>query len=359
MRARSSSRAAQFALLVAATLALSTACSDPEATTASGSPAAEESSAPAVAGSLEEICAAAQEEGQLVSWNSEEPEAFQNIFDAFASTYPGIELTTVEVRPDDLVQRLVTEASAGRQSGVDAISVTMDKAGPLLDENLINGDIDYAAMGVEPSHIADGNLVRTERIAIGLAYNTDEVQAADLPNTWDELIDPKWEGRLVVDPRGDPLQLLSIIWGKDKTIDFVTRLRDTDQPQVIQGATAGLLTVASGENQVTTNGRSAETAEQQANGAPVDIKYLDVVPAVDYYTAVPVGAPHPNAGACWAAWLNSDAGREAKAEFAFKGNVDLPPEAGSGEVAAIDSPDSTALVTETAEGISAVWAGRA
>lgn len=354
------SRRAQFALLAAAVLTISTACSDPEAGNAGGGSASPEGSAaaPAVSGTLEEVCAAAQTEGQLVSWNSESPEAYQKIFDEFAKTYPGITLTSVEVRPDDLVQRLVTEAAAGRSSGVDAISVTMDKAGPLLDNNLINGDIDFATIGVDPTHIAEGNLVRTERIAIGLSYNTDEVKQEDLPNTWEELINSKWEGRVVVDPRGDPLQLLAIVWGKDQTIDYVTRLRDTDRPQVVQGATAGLLTVASGENAVTTNGRSAETAEQQAKGAPVAIKYLDVVPAVDYYTAVPTSAPHPNAGACWAAWLNSEQGRAAKQEFAFKGNVDLPAEAGGSKVAAIDSADSAALATETAEGISAIWAGR-
>jgi iron(III) transport system substrate-binding protein len=264
----------------------------------------------------------------------------------------------VEVRPDDLVQKMVTESAAGHPSGVDAISITMDKAGPLLDNHLINGDIDFTKMGVDPNHIGDGNTVRTERIAIGLAYNTDLVSESELPSTWDQLVDSKWAGKVVVDPRGDPLQLLAIVWGQDKTVDFVTKLSQTDKPQIVQGATAGLLTVASGENKVTTNGRSAETAEQQAKGAPVKIQYLDVVPAVDYYTAVPAAAPHPNAGACWAAWLNSDAGRKAKQQYAFKGNVDLPQEAAAGQLAAIDEPQESILVANTAEKISAVWAGR-
>jgi iron(III) transport system substrate-binding protein len=350
------SRTAQVALLAAAALALSTACSDPEAATAGGSSGSAHPAA--VTGSMAEVCAAAAKEGELVSWNSEDPEAYQKIFDDFAKTYPGIKLSSVEVRPDDLVQKLVTESEAGHPSGVDAISITMDKAGPLLDDHLINGDIDFTKMGVNQDYIGDGNAVRTERIAIGLAYNTDEVQESDLPNTWDELVNAKWAGKIVVDPRSDPLQLLAITWGKDKTVDFVRQLSQTAKPQIIQGATAGLLTVASGENKVTTNGRSAETAEQQAKGAPVKIKYLDIVPAVDYYTAVPAAAPHPNAGACWAAWLNSDAGRKAKAEYAFKGNVDLPSEAGSGKLAAIDNPQDTALVTDTATAISAVWSGR-
>ena len=88
------------------------------------------------------------------------------------------------------------------------------------------------------------------------------------------------------------------------------------------------------------------------------IKYLDVVPAVDYYTAVPTGAPHPDAGACWTAWLNSDAGRKAKEQYAFKGNDDLPPAAGNAELAVIENLKDAAQVADTVAEISAIWAGR-
>ncbi len=334
-------------------LVLLTGCSDPETSdhSAASTPAA-------VAGSLDDVCAAAQREGKLVSWNSENPEAFDKIFAEFAKAYPGIELTSVEVRPDDLVQKMVTEADAGHHSAVDAISIMIDKSQPLFDHHLINTDVDFTAMGVAPEHISDQNAVRTERVAIGLTYNTEQVRASDMPNSWDELVDEKWRGKVVVDPRGDQLQLLALAWGKDRAVDFVKRLRRIVEPRIVQGATAGILTVASGENKITTNGPSAETAEQRSKGAPIDIKYLDVVPAVDYYTAVPVGAPHPNAGACWTAWLNGDAGRKAKQRYAFKGNEDLPPGAGGAELAAIANTEDAAVVADTVAQISAVWAGR-
>jgi iron(III) transport system substrate-binding protein len=339
---------------VCAVLLLATACADPEA---SRTPSDGDAEA-VVAGTMTEVCEAAHKEGELISWNSENPEAFQKIFDEFSKTYPGIELTSVEVRPDDLVQKMVTEADAGHRSEVDAISIMMDKSGPLFDHDLINTAIDFTKLGVQPKYISDQNAVRTERIAIGLTYNTDQVAASELPNTWDELVNAKWQGKVVVDPRGDQLQLLSIVWGKDRTVDYVNRLRQTVHPQIVQGATAGILSVASGENTITTNGPSAETAEQQAKGAPVAIKYLDVVPAVDYYTAVPVGAPHPNAGACFTAWLNSDPGRQAKERYAFKSNDDLPPAAGNAQLAVITNADDAAEVAETVAQISAVWAGR-
>lgn len=341
-----------FTVAVAAVV-LITACNDPEASDRSAA-----STPAAVTGSLADVCRAAQQEGELVSWNSENPEAFQKIFAEFEKTYPGIKLTSVEVRPDDLVQKMTTEADAGHQSGADAISIMIDKSAPLFDHGLIDTDIDFTALGVPPQYVSGQNAVRTERIAIGLTYNTQQVRESEMPNTWDELADAKWRGKVVVDPRGDQLQLLSLAWGSDRTVDFVNRLRHIVEPQIVQGATAGILTVASGENKITTNGPSAETAEQKAKGAPIDIKYLDVVPAVDYYTAVPVGAPHPNAGACWTAWLNGDAGRRAKQEYAFKGNDDLPPGAGGAELAAIANAEDAAVVADTVAQISAIWAGR-
>jgi len=55
----------------------------------------------------------------------------EKIFADFSSRYPGIKLTSVEVRPDDLVQKLVTESAPDTRGGADTISITMDKAGPL------------------------------------------------------------------------------------------------------------------------------------------------------------------------------------------------------------------------------------
>lgn len=311
-----------------------------------------------VEGSLDDVCAAGAEEGTIISWNSEDEETYQELFARFSDDHPGIELESVNLRPDDITQRLITESGAGREVATDFLSLTQDKAAPLVERGLLNTEMDWTGIGIEPEHITSSNMVRAERIAVGLSYNTNEVDEADLPSTWEELIDPKWKGEVVVDPRGDQLQLLSLVWGQDETLDYVRRLRETVEPVVVEGATAGLLTVASGENLLTTNGRSAETDEQQANGAPVEIHYLDVVPAVDYYGAVPAGAQHPNAGACWIGWMYSEAGRQAKQELAFKGNVDTPEEAQGAEVATIETEEDAALATETAALISDVWAGR-
>ena len=111
-------------------------------------------------------------------------------------------------------------------------------------------------------------------------------------------------------------------WGEDKLIDYVTRMKSTVNPLVIKGITDGTGATASGQAKLNTNARDAETAENQAKGAPIDIKYLDFVPVDDSYNGVVKGAPHPNAAACLIGWLNSPDGLNLQYQNEYKRNDD-------------------------------------
>lgn len=309
-----------------------------------------------VDGDLDAVCEAGREEGTVVFWGSEE-ESTQNKLEAdFAESHPGIDVEFQSLRPEDITQRLVLESGSGRDPGVDVVEGNLDAFRPLVERDMVSQDIDWTSFGLRESLVTETNMVRSSRIANGLVYNTEETSASDLPETWEELIDPRWAGEVVVDPRGNPLQALAVVWGEDETIDYVERLRDVVDPVVIEGGTAGMLTVASGENELTTNGRSAETLEQQAVGSPLEIHYLDVIPTSDFYQAVLADAQHPNAAACWVGWLVGDEGAAKVLEYAYKNNDDVPPGAPEGaEIAAIETPEDVEVAASTAERISEIW----
>ena len=345
--------AAAAVLLLSLALPLS-ACGSP---TTSGT-AEEEPGGGRVDGDLRAVCEAAQEEGTVVFWGSEETTTQDKLAADFAATYPGIDVEFQSLRPEDITQRLVLESSSGRDSGVDVIEGNLDAFAPLVERELVDQTVDWAAYDVRDSLVTDSNMVRNSRIANGLVYNPEVTPQESLPATWEELVDPAWTGTVVVDPRGNPLQSLVLEWGVDGTVDYVQRLKDTVQPVVIEGGTAGMLTVASGENQLTTNGRSAETLEQQAQGSPLEIHYLDIIPTSDFYQVVLDAAPHPNAAACWVGWLVSEEGAAKVLEYAYKSNDDVPPGAPEGaRIAAIETPEQLAESVEAARLISEVWAG--
>ncbi len=338
------------------------ACSSGSATpapsaTAAGTPAPSAAASPtAAADPLADICALGAQEGKLVHWQNHSEE-YAKVIALFNETYPDIEVELLELSPDDATQRILTEVSANRAPSADLLALGLDVAVPLLDRDLLVTDRDWAALGVPEDVIHESGQLRKQRTAVGLGFNTDKLSAAELPNTWDELIDPKWEGRVIVDPRGRPFDALSLSWGEERALDYVQRLKDIVKPLVIEGGTAGLVAVAGGEADISTSGRSAEMLEQQANGAPVEIKYMDVVATIDNYNMVLKDAANPNAATCFAAWFSID-GQALYDEVEFKSNDAVPPGAPAGaDIVTIETPEQAAAVKALGKEMGKIWTG--
>jgi iron(III) transport system substrate-binding protein len=327
--------------LVTAVMLLLAACSG------GGEAPADVATDGAAGGSLEEACAAGQEEGRLVYWhNLAQPEV---IIEAFNETYPDIQVEHLQLRPDDAAQRLLAETASGRAPATDIIYGGQEIFTSVIEAGLIDDTVDWEALGVDPEIVTDSNMVRLFVDAAGLSYNTDELSADDLPDTWEDLLDPKWAGQVVVDPRGRPWDQLSLVWGEQETLDYVTEFTEVVQPVVIEGGTAGLVAVAGGEALLSTGGRNSETQEHQANGAPIDIKYLNIVPTLDAYHAVVADAAHPNAARCWVAWMATE-GREIHQESELKTNDTIPPAApDDAEIVSIDTPDKADTVADMSQ----------
>lgn len=327
----------------------------PSPTPAASAAPASTSPSPDPKAARDAVCEKAKGEGKLVYWNN-----FANpdpIFEAFTKAYPGIEIEKLANHPDDFVQALLTELTAGRPPTPDIMYGELNVLVPLFQMDADDDSIDWRALGVPEDLIPDsGNVVRLYRVAGGIVYNTNRHTAADMPNTWEELIDPKWDHQIVVDPRGRPFDQLSLVWGHDQTIDYVRRLNEL-HPIVIKGGTAGMLAVASEQAAITTGGRSAETLEQQAKGAPLEIKYLDVITTLDTYNFVPKGAAHPNAAACMVAWLATD-GQAIHDQAEFKSNTTIPRGAPAGaKIISVDTPEQAEAVAAIGKEIGEIFSG--
>ena len=118
-----------------------------------------------------------------------------------------------------------------------------------------------------------------------------------------------------------------------------------------------MLAVASGQAAITTGGRSAETLEQQAEGAPLEIKYLDVITTLDTYNFVPKGAAHPNAAQCMVSWLATE-GQAIHDESEFKSNITVPEGApADAEYSDVKSTEDAEAVADIGEEIGAIFGG--
>lgn len=296
-----------------------------------------------------DVCAAAEDEDSIeVQLNFGNPDP---IVDAFREAYPEVDIEVLTLRPEDSVQRLVTELSSGKQPAIDVIYGGLPSLAPMISRDYVDSTIDWEAAGVDPELISTANTVRVAQVAYGVGFNTEKYSEDDLPDTWEGFIDEKWKGKILLDPRGRPFSFLSVEWGEDKAVDVVTRLMETTDPIVFQGTTAGLLAIASGEGDILLNSKTAETEEQVKAGAPLGIKLMEIVPTEGTQLGVLAGTEQPNAAQCFVSWTASPDGADAIFEAELKGN-ELPELPEGATYVEIETEEELAIADSAVERLS-------
>jgi iron(III) transport system substrate-binding protein len=296
-----------------------------------------------VSGGIDAVCKAGAREGSVIVWNDQVPDLQHKLFAAFEKEHPGIKPKFLARAAPDAVQEILTTAAARKDQQVDVSYVQFQEALPLYEAGLVNTQIPFAQLGVPSGRVVNG-AVRFERIPLGIVYNTKQVKESDLPDTYEELVNPKWAGKLVADP-GNPLQFLALDWGEQKTLDWAKKLMDVAKPVVVDGGTAGILTVASGENALTLNGRQEAFRQIRSQGAPLAMHFMNLIPTADAYNVVVKGAPHPNAAACFAAWTGSLSGSKAELSLTYASNTDEPGGAPAGSKVLVLTPEKKQVET--------------
>ena len=303
---------------------------------------------------LEEVCAAAEEEDTMEAWlNFSNPDG---IIEGFEEAYPEVDVELLTILPEDAVPRIVTESTGG-QPTADVFYGGLPSLAPLAERDLVEKDIDWEALDVNPDFVSPIGTVRVAVVAYGIGYNTDKYEPEDLPDTWEDLIDPEWDGKLILDPRGRPYSFLSVEWGQEKTVEHVKELLEVTNPIVLQGTTAGLLAVAAGEGDILLNSKTAETQEQVETGAPLGIKLLDTIPVEGTQLGVVKDTEQPNAAKCFTAWVASQDGSDAILEADFKSN-ELPEEVPDDALTVeVETEEDLAVSDATIEELSGMITG--
>jgi iron(III) transport system substrate-binding protein len=306
---------------------------------------------------LEKVCEAGVAEGTFVYAATIEPDNFARISAPFEERFPGIEIQLQSAREEDYAGQIITTLAAGGEPDIDLIYGSQDGLFPIISRDLLDTDFDWSSVGADPASVHGTNMIRLFVVGLGIAYNTNLGGPEDLPDTWEALIDEKYKGDLVVDPRGNPFDLLAIAWGAEATVDYVTRLSATVEPIVIRGGTAGMTEVIAGGALMTTSGRADSNAELQAESAPIDMHYMDTVPVRILYNGLYKDAKNKNAAACFAGWLATDEGKDAFEAVEFKAN-EFPPAGvpASATLVFVDSADDAERTSTTGQLIQEVIA---
>jgi iron(III) transport system substrate-binding protein len=145
------------------------------------------------------------------------------------------------------------------------------------------------------------------------AYNTQAVKKADLPKKWDDLLDPKWKGKLGIEGKDDDwfATVVQQLGGEPKGVEFFRKLADSNGISVRKGHTLLNNMVVSGEVPLALTVYNYMPQQAKDKGAPIDWFVIEPAIARSNAVGIAVKAKHPNAALLFYEYLLGPDGQKA------------------------------------------------
>ena len=171
--------------------------------------------------------------------------------------------------------------------------------------------------GIKMKH-GDGKYVGVEVFVLGFAYNTDLVTEEEAPKTWDDLLDPKWEGKIQFpNPAASGTATLMVMdqlmqRGEEAGWEYFEKLvaQSNSMPDSGSAPTKG---VSMGEAHIGI-GFDFMAYEQKNSGESVDFILPDKTPVLANPASLIEGAPNEEGGKAFIDFLLSDEGQQIIAD---------------------------------------------
>jgi len=219
----------------------------------------------------------AKKEGELVWYTTMGVSDSKPLLDVFKKKYPFVKTQFFRSGGDRTMNRIITETRAGRWQ-FDVVSNGGIRINILVQHKLISPYVSpeakaYAKEFKDPK----GNWTGIYNNYYVIGYNTELVSKAEAPKLWEDLLDPKWRGRISIDQHDSPwYATLLAAWGKEKTQKYMRGLAK-QQIQWRRGHTLIAQLMAAGEFPVAIV-YAHRIGDMKKKGAPVEwINTLDPI----------------------------------------------------------------------------------
>src|SRR3990172_8605372 len=241
------------------------------------------------------LLAAAKKEGSLTFYTTIAEKDIPTIVLPFEKKY-GIKINIWRAGTDKVLQRTVSEAAARRYE-VDAIHFGSPEMEALHREKILQPVSSPYFRELIPGALpAHREWVATILSVWVQSYNTNLVKKQDLPKTYQDLLDPKWKGKLGIEVKNQEwFSTVAEELGGEPGIRFFRELVAKNGISVRQGHSLLNNMVVSGEvpMALTVYNYLAENAKRK--GAPID--WFAIEPAVARTNAIGIARhaaqPHP------------------------------------------------------------------
>jgi iron(III) transport system substrate-binding protein len=306
---------------------------------------------------------AAAAESQVVLYSANDDTVNKLVSEGFKKE-TGITVNVISTGSGVLFRRIASEA--GNPQG----DVVWGVSSALLKQNGKYFQA-YAVKGREavPAEYRDANdmWIGTNLQVVTINQNTKAIDAASAPKTWQDLLDPKWKGKIAwtndPTPQGPPgfIHNILLTMGDAKGMDYLKRFAAQEPVFIPASQRVVLDKMISGEYPLAVMTFNHHAAISAAQGAPV--AWIRMEPLSESINLIGIlnDAPHPNAARLLEEFILSDEGQTLLADNdylpanpAVPAKVaDLKPDAGHFKVNVVtpdmsrdDLPKWTAIYRE-------------
>jgi iron(III) transport system substrate-binding protein len=271
----------------------------------------------------DQMIAQAKNEGEVVFMGDLATE-LKTLLKGFSKKYPFIQFKAIDARSEETINRVAAEARAGQLS-IDVSGMSMEDVEPLLKGNFL--------AKFESPHLSDFQAKTQPRHGLYIVgqldpiphgvYSTKLVQPNEVPKSWDDFLNPKWKGKIIVSRSRNELPA-KLAWllrkGNDlnweASFEFFRKLKDNEVVLGGSGINTHVSRLAAGEFPLFLFPASGSVLRLQNRGAPVKlITFPKLFGDYEVWTTFK-GSAHPAA-----AWLLVDYFVSPEGQFEYTDTV--------------------------------------
>jgi iron(III) transport system substrate-binding protein len=254
--------------------------------------------------------------GELVVYTASDERDATTAVAAFNEVYPNVKVTMVrnESGRGALLERLLTELDSGRTTA-DLYETGIPDTSVLLERGDILSYRSPSESNIDPRFVfEDGFLHARDNLIFMTAYNKNLLSDADLPRTWDDLLLPRWKGKIATDQEpNDIVAGFLILMGRDKGEAYLRQLAQNTITR--RGRTLLVDLLAAGEYPMSIDVYAHRIAGYIKDGAPLGAVPLPAYFASPFVESILKKAPNQENAKRWVDWIQSPAGQETVARL--------------------------------------------
>ncbi len=251
----------------------------------------------------------------MVVYTSMSVDQVQRILEVFKARYPFLKPTMFRAVGERLLTKIMTEVQAGKYD-FDAVQSAESQAYFLKKKNLLQKYVSPETKNIQkPFFDPEGYWTAVYIMPNVIAYNTRMVRRNELPKTDEDLLNPKWKGRIGMDhtkPEWFAWQLKRM--GEEKGLAYMKKL-GAQKFRLYAGLSVVTNLLAAGEFPLVLNTYLHNVEDIKRKSAPVD--WIAQDPVFTKFQPLGIGsrAQHPNAAKLFTNFMLSEEGQKVIASF--------------------------------------------